>query len=302
MVLGDVGEGTLRLRDGRMLGFAQYGAPDGKPLFFFHGTPGSRTLARLFDDVARRRGVRLIAPDRPGFGRSDFHADRTFADWPDDVAELADALGLDRFAVAGFSGGGPYAAACAWKLRGRLTGVAIISGVGTQLLRAESGGLSRVNRAFISFARRFKPVGRVTKRVVTYAVPRMPDRILVGFLGKMPKPDREILERPEVTATLAEDLREAFRAGADGAAHELELLTSPWDFDPAEVTMPVYLWHGEADRSVLAESGRMLAALIPDCRTVFIQQAGHFAIVDLMDEVTEALFPEEHVSEQPETP
>ena len=291
MEQGEVGDGILRLRDGRTLGFAEYGTPDGKPLFFFHGTPGSRTLARLFDELARRRGVRLIAPDRPGFGRSDFHPTRTFADWPDDVAELADALHIERFAVVGFSGGGPYAAACAWKLQGRLTGVAIISGVGTELLRAERGALSRVSRALISVARRFKPLGRLTKRVVTYAVPRMPDRILVGFLGRMPKPDREILERPEVEATLAEDLREAFRAGADGAAHELELLTSPWDFDPAEVSMPVFLWHGEADESVLAESGRMLAAQIPDCRPVFIEHAGHFAIVDLMDEVTETLFP-----------
>ena len=120
----DAVAGELRLSDGRALGYAQYGDPEGRPLFFSHGTPGSRTLAQLFDAGARRDGVRLIAPERPGFGRSDFLPDRTFADWPDDVSELADALGFDRFAVAGSSGGGPYAAACAWKLPERLTGTA----------------------------------------------------------------------------------------------------------------------------------------------------------------------------------
>lgn len=284
--------GELRLSDGRALGYAQYGQPDGRPLFFFHGTPGSRTLARLFDAVARRHGIRLIAPERPGFGHSDFLPGRTFTDWPDDVGELADALGVDRFAVAGFSGGGPYAAACAWKLPDRLTGTAIISGVGTAFVQAETGGISRLNRGLISVARRVRWVAGAVKGIVTFAAPRLPDRTLVQFLGKLPKPDQEILARPEVTAVLAEDLREAFRGGAEGVEHELGMFAAPWDFEPREVSVPVHLWHGEADLSVPPESGRSLAAAIPDCRSVFIEDAGHFAVVDLMDEVAETLFPD----------
>lgn len=118
---------TLRLRDGRLLGYAEYGDPGGPALFYFHGFPGSRLEARLGDAVAARNGVRLIALDRPGFGLSHFKPGRTISEWPDDVVELADALGIDRFAVMGVSGGGPYVAACALKIPHRLIGAAMVS-------------------------------------------------------------------------------------------------------------------------------------------------------------------------------
>src|SRR5262249_37258319 len=99
----------ITLADGRRLAFCEYGAPQGKPVFSFPGWPGSRLEARLAAPTARRFNARLIAVDRPGFGRSDFKKRRTLVDWPGDVAKLADALGLDRFSIAGVSGGGPYA-------------------------------------------------------------------------------------------------------------------------------------------------------------------------------------------------
>jgi pimeloyl-ACP methyl ester carboxylesterase len=113
---------TIRLRDGRRLGYAEWGDPDGRPLFYFHGWPGARVEGRLGDEAARAQGVRMIALDRPGMGLSDYQPRRTLVDWPDDVIQLAAAMGLDRFAVLGISGGGPYAAACAWKLSDRLRG------------------------------------------------------------------------------------------------------------------------------------------------------------------------------------
>ena len=120
---------TLRLRGGRRLGFAQYGRPDGEPLFYFHGHPGSRLEAQFADAAAAEAGFRVIALDRPGYGVSDFQPRRALRDWPDDVAEAADLLGLSRFSVAGASGGGPYALACAWRMPGRVIRAAVISGV-----------------------------------------------------------------------------------------------------------------------------------------------------------------------------
>jgi pimeloyl-ACP methyl ester carboxylesterase len=111
----------IELRDGRQLGYAEWGDSAGGPLLFFHGWPGSRLEGRLGDEAAKTCRVRLIALDRPGMGLSDFQSRRALVDWPDDVVQLADALGLERFAVLGISGGGPYAAACAWKLSDRLT-------------------------------------------------------------------------------------------------------------------------------------------------------------------------------------
>src|SRR5688572_7771596 len=105
-------EGSVRLRDGRTLAYAEYGTPQGRPLFWFHGTPGSRLQYIEFPESADL-GLRVIAVDRPGCGLSDRKAGRTVAEWPADVAELADALGVDRYYVAGASGGGPYSLACA---------------------------------------------------------------------------------------------------------------------------------------------------------------------------------------------
>ena len=94
-------ESTRRivLKDGRSLAYAEYGDPNGRPAFYFHGWPSSRIEAALGDRLGRERGVRLISPDRPGLGLSDFQIGRKLEDWPKDVCELADSLGLDRKSV-----------------------------------------------------------------------------------------------------------------------------------------------------------------------------------------------------------
>src|SRR5262249_939959 len=125
-----VEDGLLTLRDGRRLGYAQYGQPGGEPIVFFHGHPGSRLEASLAHEAAAAAGLPVNALDRPGYGLSDFQPGRGITDWPADVAEAADALGIDTFSVAGGSGGGPYALACAWRLPSRVVRAAVISGVG----------------------------------------------------------------------------------------------------------------------------------------------------------------------------
>jgi pimeloyl-ACP methyl ester carboxylesterase len=143
----------IRLRDGRLLGCAEYGDPEGKPVFFFQGTPSSRLMhpdATLTSALAGR----LIMLDRPGFGLSDFQPNRHLLDWPDDVVEVADLLGLDRFAVVGISGGGPYAAACAYKIRERLTSVAMVSSMGPVDVPGATEGMPFIRRAGVLIGRR----------------------------------------------------------------------------------------------------------------------------------------------------
>lgn len=118
---------AVRLADGRLLGFAEYGDAAGDPILFFHGEVGSRLLGRAFDPAARRVGLRVVAPDRPGLGFSDFRPGRRIADWADDVAGLASLLDIDRFAVVGAAGGAPYVLACASTLGARLT-AALVAG------------------------------------------------------------------------------------------------------------------------------------------------------------------------------
>src|SRR5438552_17010722 len=111
---------SITLRDGRRLGYAEYGDPAGVAVFYFHGTPGSRLEGTIADEAAKRLRVRLIAIDRPGVGLSTFKPRRKLRDWPADVIALADALGIDRFAIVGLSGGGPHALAGARYIGTRL--------------------------------------------------------------------------------------------------------------------------------------------------------------------------------------
>ena len=128
---------TIKLKDGRTLGYIDIGNKEATPIFHFHGYPGSRLEALLLADRDIINSIRIISVERPGMGLSDFKKGRTLLDWPDDVVELADALKIDKFAVEGISGGGPYAAACAYKIPERLISCGIISGLGSKDLDIE---------------------------------------------------------------------------------------------------------------------------------------------------------------------
>ena len=275
--------GTITLRDGRKLGYAAYGDPAGAPAFYFHGTPGSRLEAALLDDAARTHGVRLIGVDRPGFGRSDFKKKRQIRDWPDDVAELADALGIERFAVVGLSGGGPHVAACALALKPRLTAAAIVSGAGPANARItpDMGWLRRtLYRAWLVTVPIFTPlfVWQMMLSVRHLPASRWPRHI-----------DPRVLSRPSMRAEFKRDLVEAFHHGSRGAAHEYVLFSRPWHFDLHDIAMPVRLWHGDADQIVPIAVGRFVAAAIPDCEATFFPGEGHLLIVDHTAEIAAAL-------------
>jgi pimeloyl-ACP methyl ester carboxylesterase len=123
-------ESELRLRDGRRLAYCEYGAAGGVPVFFFHGWPGSRLDFAPNHESAASAGVRVVSVDRPGIGGSDPQPDRQVLDWPTDLGALADALELTRFAVLGFSFGGPYARACAYALPDRVITAGLVSCLG----------------------------------------------------------------------------------------------------------------------------------------------------------------------------
>jgi len=144
---------SVLLSDGRQLAYIECGDPVGEPVFHFHGHPGSRLEALIASDAATRAGVRLIGVDRPGMGRSDFKPRRRLLEWADDIAALADALAIDKFAVEGTSGGGPYTAACAFKLADRITACGIVAGLGP-IHRFGTRGMMAVNRLQFGLARR----------------------------------------------------------------------------------------------------------------------------------------------------
>lgn len=282
---------TVELPDGRMLGYAEYGAVDGAALLLFHGLPGSRLAVEELWPADGPGLVRIIAPDRPGMGLSDFQPGRRFADWAADVAALADALGLPRFAVAGFSGGGPHALAVAHALPGRVTVAGCVSGSGRFDDPESSAGLNRTNRLLTFVARRapvlLKPVARAQAR----AVAKDPGRIFDSSAKDplMSPADRRDLADPRSRRLFIAHATEPFRQGPAGVAHEIRMCFTRWDFDPAEIRVPVHLWHGDADSYVPVAMARRIAQRIPEAELTVYPDEGHMCPVRHWDEIRDTL-------------
>jgi pimeloyl-ACP methyl ester carboxylesterase len=278
------GTRTFALADGRSLAYAEYGAPDGRPVFSFHGLPGSRMQRHPDESIARRAGARVIHVDRPGFGLSTPRPGRTLADWPRDVAALADHLRLERFAIAGTSGGGPYAAACTALLGNRVTRAAIVSGVGPPGSMA-GGPMTAGARLGFFLAPRAPWTMRRPIAAIARLVMRAPSRYIAALAWQMSPPDRPILARPEVRAMLAQDLREAFRQGARALVDDLALLARPWGLPWERVACPVALWHGEDDWMIPPGASRALERSIPGAQARFLPGEGHFLVLDRWPEI-----------------
>ncbi len=267
---------SITLRDGRKLSFADYGDPGGRPIFFFHGFPGSRFDGEYAGQVAGVMGIRLIAPDRPGMGRSDHQPKRRLLDWPADVEQLADALGLATFGVLGYSGGGPHALACAFRIPHRLTSAGVLSSVSPV---TEPGAMDGMNRSNIL-------IFRLSKRLpwllaLIYRLNSRVDgvRLMEAAVKRLPEPDRAVMRDRTVLQAVAKDYKEAFRQGPAGAVHEGGLFATDWGFKLADVAMPVWLWHGEKDTNAPVQMGRYLARTIPMCHATFYPDEGHLSIM-----------------------
>jgi len=289
-VAAGTADGILTLKDGRRLGYAEYGDPQGKPLFFFHGMPGSRLEGELADEAAKKLGIRVISPDRPGYGLSAVQPRRTFLDWPPDVVALADTLGIERFAVAGVSGGGPYVAACAFMIPERLTAAGIIAGAGPFDQPDATEGMSRQNRLLFGLSRRFPWLVRLPMALMSFATRHFADRIMSTMVRSLPEPDQAALARPEILAWFKKDSVESFRSGSRGAAWEAVMYARPWGFRLEEITMEVHLWQGELDKNVPPSMGQYQARTIPNCRAHFFPDEAHISlVVNHIEEILGAL-------------
>ncbi len=267
------------LTDRRRLGFAEFGDLQGRPVFYFHGFPGSRLEARLADRISRDSQIRFIGIDRPGYGLSSVKPERTFIDWADDVAELADALGIDRFSILGVSGGGPYAAACACKIPDRLDAVGIICGMGP----VEVAGLMRdmpwMYRRGLRLAGRLPEIAAALYPFSAFFFRNYPERMLSILSGKVAGPDKIALKNTELIKILSASFREAFRNSLRWPATDVVLYSLPWQFSLSDIRIKVHLWHGEMDKIVPPAMGHYLANTIPDCQATFYPDEGHFSII-----------------------
>lgn len=270
----------IMLKDGRKLGYAEYGDLQGTPVMHFHGVPSSRLEGDhpLVDENASRLKIRLIFPDRPGIGLSDYKPNRCILDWPDDICELADTLRLENFSILGLSGGGSHVSACAYKIPDRLKSAGIISGVGPMDVAGNYEGLGKSDRQAMDMALRFPWLLKALFWYMKRQIMGNPAGFIAQLEPDLCSADKIQVALPENQNTLVKATLEAFRQGGSGATTDYALVGKPWGFRLEDIRTPVYLWHGEEDKICSVQMGRNVAASIPQRRATYYPGEGHLSV------------------------
>ncbi|MBW4701252.1 MULTISPECIES: alpha/beta fold hydrolase [unclassified Micromonospora] len=280
---GEPGPRYAHRADNKRVAYEESGAPDGFPVFLMHGTPGSRRGPKPRGIVLYRMGIRLIAYDRPGYGDSDRFEGRDVADAARDVEAIADQLRLGRFAVAGRSGGGPHALACAAdeRLRGRVSRVAVlVSFAPSEAIGLDwFDGMNRDNQRGFGDGRHDTEIVVEEIRQRAARAAEDPRFLLRELMTQMGPPDRRAINDAALRGIIFDTYQEALRAGPYGWIDDVLALRRDWkfDLDAIDTTVtPVRLWHGEEDTFAPASHGRWLAARIPGAEIEVQPGAAHF--------------------------
>jgi pimeloyl-ACP methyl ester carboxylesterase len=278
-------------QDGSRISYAEFGLPDGLPFLYCHGFPASCTEAQLIDDAAKKLGARIIAPDRPGYGETDFLPVNDYFDWVDDVQLLIEKLDLKRFVVLGISGGAPYAFAISQKFSSQVIRTGIVCGVGSLSKKESAEGMGLFARLSLGLARNKPAIARLLySSLMARAIKYFPHLAIRILTGNSPKADHEVLSQSKVNRIIINSVKRAFIQGGRAAAQDLLLMVKPWEISLQEIKNPVYLWHGELDTTVPSDFTRYHATLLPDCRAYYYPQEGHFSLpVRYMNEIIDAL-------------
>ena len=281
---------TIELPDGRVLGYEEWGDPDGLALFSLHGTPGCR-LSRTPDETLwARLGLRVVTVDRAGYGLSSPLVGRRVGHVGSDIAGLADALGIGRFVVKGTSGGGPHALACAAELGDRVLACAAASSA-APLEAGEVAGLIGINREAY---RIFTEEGQVG---VTRFITELRDGVLadpvVGLdthIADSPSADQAWNARPEVRAVRREAIAEALRPGPQGWIDDaMSLFGMDWDVDLSRISCPTTFWHSTDDANSPLTAVERLRKQIPGARLHTWHNEGHSAATSNLEQILRAL-------------
>jgi pimeloyl-ACP methyl ester carboxylesterase len=268
---------SVTLPDGRELAYEVYGDPAGDPVLSFHGGLSSRLDAAPAHQAALDLGVRLISPDRPGIGRSTFQPGRRLLDWPADVAALTEALGIDRFAVMGWSCGGPYAAACGARMSDRITAVGLLSSAVPFELVGTTKGLARDDRLLLLLVRSAPRLASALLRVTIGEASET--RLYREIRRSFPAVDRAALAERGSIADAVAFVKESMRQGPQGCIQDYRVFGSPWGFDLSEVTVPVQIWEGEEDDSGPPEYRELLLRHLPRAQLSLVPGEGHLSLL-----------------------
>lgn len=280
---------TLLLKDGRHLGFAEYGEPMGCPVFHFHGSGGSRLDHPSSESILTRLNIRFISVDRPGNGLSDFQPHRRIIDWSKDIGQLADHLGIDQFYVEGHSAGGPHVLACAYQLPERVIAGALISSAAPMSRPNAYEGMPILNQVLARSARHFPWSTRIIRWMMRSMVMGDPEIASRRLMSSIPDADKVVLYSPQNAEIFVSALREGFRLGSRGVAQDDTLINQEWGFDLTYISPRIDIWHGQADVNVPIHAAHYLHAMLPQTRATFLPGEGHFFLFQRWEEILSAL-------------
>lgn len=280
-------EGTISVRRGCKLSFAEFGPPRGRAVVWLHGTPGARRQipesARL---AAAELDVRIIGIDRPGVGLSTPHLYDSILDFTPDLQVVLDQLGTGRAAVIGLSGGGPYALAAGYTLGERVAAVGVLGGVvPTRGPDAIPGGVVELATRLAPLLPPLRwPLSLLISSIVRLGRPVAP--LLIELYARLsPEADRRIFERPEIRAMFLDDLIGNSRRGLQAPVCDVILFTRPWGFSLADVDVPVHWWHGDADNIVPLSHARRAVPMLPRASLTVWPGQSHLAGFTVAEEV-----------------
>jgi pimeloyl-ACP methyl ester carboxylesterase len=290
VMAGVSGTQTVAAADGRTLAIAEWGDPDGFPVFLLHGTPGSRFAGQGDASAYANVGARVIAYDRPGYGGSERFRGRRVVDSVADVSAIADSLGIERFAVSGGSWGGPNSLAVAARLPERVTRASCIAAVAPFDVPGFDwfAGMDAVNIDELGWALEGEDVlAREIERVAAGMLERVADdpaKMVSESEVEFSEADRAVMANPGRHEMIRQMINEAFRHGVWGYVDDTLCLIQPWGFDVTAIRVPTRVLYGLTDVLVPRQHGEWLAQNVPNAEVVIDEQGGHFADPNLVTE------------------
>jgi len=271
------------------LGFAEYGDASGKAVFHFNGSGGSRLEHPQDLSILTDLGVRLISTDRPGHGISDPQPGRKLLDWPDDVGQLADHLGIDSFYIEGWSAGGPHALACAYKIPDRILAGALISGLAPPDRPNPYEGLPFAMKTLMIIGRNVPSLVYLFRRMMRKNLQGDPDKMGDRLKSSFPPPDQKAIEESGSGDWLIENIQEGYSQGGDGPAQDDILINTSWGFKLQDIQVRFDVWQGEVDKNVPLNQGVYQDKLLPNSRLTVLPGQAHLYLLTHWREVLEAL-------------
>ncbi len=281
-VVSMVSNKTIKLPDGRILSYYEFGDISGKPVFYFHGSGvASGMYAELLHDTALKTGIRLISPDRPGIGSSTYKPDRRLTEWPKDVEELANRLDISRFSIISESGGSAYAYACASIIPDRINKVAIVSGLCPLDIKYLQKDLTFKNRLSL---RVLKSPEWLLKRMFS-GLSKKTETGLETFFDKASKKssdiEKRVLESSAFRNCYKNCVQNAFKQGTMGPVKDIKIVSGHWSFDLRKITCNISLWHGLEDESAPVSMTKRVQEMLENCQAYYFPKEGHISVIKL---------------------